>query len=148
MSAIRLPFALVLLLALSACGKAGYDPRGLRHEETLLSVAISDALVIILRPDRQDYQGTAVAVEVARNLEVPNLFMLVNKALPSVDPQSLKDKVEAAYGAPVAGVFPLNEKMMELASGGVYCLEYPDDPFSQQLVRVAELIMSATNERE
>src|SRR5713101_9812392 len=28
------------------------------NEETLLSIAISDALVIILRPDQQDYQGT------------------------------------------------------------------------------------------
>ena len=28
------------------------------NEETLLSVAISDSLVIILRPDQQDYQGT------------------------------------------------------------------------------------------
>jgi MinD-like ATPase involved in chromosome partitioning or flagellar assembly len=117
------------------------------NEETLLSVAISDALIIILRPDKQDYQGTAVAVEVARNLEVPNLFMLVNKALPSVDPESLRERVEAAYGAPVAGVFALNEKMMELASGGVYCLEYPDDPFSRQIEGVAEILMSASESR-
>src|SRR5512147_1498809 len=37
-------------------------------EETLLSIAISDALVIILRPDQQDFQGTSVTVEVARKL--------------------------------------------------------------------------------
>jgi MinD-like ATPase involved in chromosome partitioning or flagellar assembly len=35
------------------------------NEETLLSIAISDALVIIMRPDQQDYQGTGVTVEVA-----------------------------------------------------------------------------------
>src|SRR5262245_20723244 len=35
-------------------------------EETLLSMAISDALVLILRPDRQDFQGTAVTAEIAK----------------------------------------------------------------------------------
>lgn len=41
------------------------------NKETLLSVAISDSLVIILRPDRQDFQGTAVTLQVARKLDTP-----------------------------------------------------------------------------
>ena len=40
------------------------------NEETLLSIAISDELIILLRPDRQDFLGTAVTVEVARKLDV------------------------------------------------------------------------------
>ncbi len=43
------------------------------NEETLLSIAISDALCIIMRPDEQDYQGTAVTVDIARKLEVPRM---------------------------------------------------------------------------
>lgn len=117
------------------------------NEETLLSVAISDALVIILRPDRQDYQGTAVAVEVARNLEVPNLFLLVNKAIPSVDPASLREQVRAAYGAPVVGVFPHSDLMLELASGGLYYLQHPDDPFSREIDAVARTLMATTEVR-
>ena len=116
------------------------------NEETLLSVAISDVLVIILRPDRQDYQGTAVAVEVARNLEVPNLFLLVNKSPPSADPASLREKVETAYSAPVVGVFPQDELMLELASGGIYCLKYPDDAFSHEIETVARKLMVAAGE--
>jgi MinD-like ATPase involved in chromosome partitioning or flagellar assembly len=49
------------------------------NEETLLSIAISDTLVVILRPDRQDYQGTAVTIDIARKLEVP-------KTTPSIFP--------------------------------------------------------------
>ena len=49
------------------------------NEETLLSIAISDALALILRPDSQDYQGTGVTVDVARKLEVPRLLLVVNK---------------------------------------------------------------------
>ena len=41
------------------------------NEETLLSIAVSDALAIIMRPDQQDYQGTGVTVEIARKLGVP-----------------------------------------------------------------------------
>ena len=39
------------------------------NEETLLSIAISDLVIIILRPDYQDYQGTSVAIEVAKKLD-------------------------------------------------------------------------------
>ena len=54
------------------------------NEETLLSIAISDELIILLRPDRQDFLGTAVTVEVARKLDVKSLVMVLNKVLPSV----------------------------------------------------------------
>ena len=69
-------------------------------------MAISDLLVMILRPDRQDFQGTAVTVEVARKLDVPELLLVVNKALPSMDFASLRQRVEDTYHAPVAAICP------------------------------------------
>ena len=110
------------------------------NEETLLSVAISDVLVLILRPDRQDFQGTAVTVEVARKLGVPDLLLVVNKALPSMDFAALQTRVEDTYHAPVGAVFPLSEEMLQLASGGVFCLHYPDHPFTRIVQRLARRI--------
>ncbi len=56
------------------------------NEETLLSIAISDLLIIVLRTDRQDWQGTAVTVDVARNLHVPHLYLAINMVpLPQYD---------------------------------------------------------------
>jgi septum site-determining protein MinD len=49
------------------------------NEETLLTTAISDCLVMVMRPDSQDYLGTAVALEVAQRLDVPNALLVVNK---------------------------------------------------------------------
>jgi MinD-like ATPase involved in chromosome partitioning or flagellar assembly len=49
------------------------------NEETLLSVAISDLLIVILRLDYQDFQGTAVTIDVARKLNVPDMVLVVNK---------------------------------------------------------------------
>ena len=64
------------------------------NEETLLSITISDVLLLIMRPDRQDFQGTAVTVDIARRLEVPKMLLLVNKALSSFDFAALKAEVE------------------------------------------------------
>jgi septum site-determining protein MinD len=111
------------------------------NEETLLSIAISDALLIILRPDQQDYQGTGVTVEVARKLDVPNLQLLINKVPPSFDPDVVRARVEEAYDCPVAAVLPHSDEMMTLASGGIFALKYPDLEITHALRRVAERLI-------
>jgi MinD-like ATPase involved in chromosome partitioning or flagellar assembly len=107
------------------------------NEETLLSIAISDALAIILRPDQQDYQGTSVTVEVARKLGVPRMVLVVNK-LPAVfDRDAVKARVESAYNCEVAAVLPHSDDLMALASAGVFALRYPDDPIATTLKQLA-----------
>ena len=49
------------------------------NEETLLSIAMSNALLIVLRPDQQDYEGTRVTVAVARKLGVPKMMLVVTR---------------------------------------------------------------------
>jgi MinD-like ATPase involved in chromosome partitioning or flagellar assembly len=100
------------------------------NEETLLSIAISNVLVIIMRPDQQDYQGTAVTVEIARKLDVPTMLLMINK-LPAVfDPDEVRAKVEKAYNCPVAAILPHSDEMMALASSGIFSLQYPDHPIA------------------
>ena len=106
------------------------------NEETLLSIIISDILVLILRPDQQDFQGTAVTVEVARKLKLKQLLLVVNAA-------NLKDQLQDAYQAPVAGVLPVSEEMIELGSAGIFSLAYPEHPYSQGVREVAAQILSA-----
>lgn len=112
------------------------------NEETLLSIAISDALLIIMRPDQQDYQGTGVTVEVARKLDVPRLLMVVNKTPTVFDFDEVKKRVEQTYNAPVAAVLPHSDEMMTLASGGVFVLNYPDHQITQKLKGVMKMLMS------
>jgi MinD-like ATPase involved in chromosome partitioning or flagellar assembly len=85
-----------------------------------MSIAIADILLIILRPDHQDYQGTAVTVEVSRHLEVPKMFLIINKSPESFDREALAAKVASTYGCEVAGVLPHAEEMMTLASSGIF----------------------------
>lgn len=107
------------------------------NEETLLSIAISDTLLIILRPDQQDYQGTGVTVEVARKLNVPELLLIVNKVPQAFDLQEVKKRVEETYNAPVAAVLPHSDDLMALGSAGIFALRYPDDAITQGLRQVA-----------
>ncbi len=114
------------------------------NEETLLSIIISDILVLILRPDQQDFQGTAVTVEVARKLKLKQLLLVVNKVLPKLDAANLKHQLQDAYQAPVAGVLPVSEEMIELGSAGIFTLAYPEHPYSQGVREVAAQILSAS----
>jgi MinD-like ATPase involved in chromosome partitioning or flagellar assembly len=104
--------------------------------ETLLSIAISNLLLLILRPDRQDYLGTAVTTDVARKLKVRKMMLILNKVLERVDFVELQRQVETTYALPVAGIFPLSEDMIQLGSNGLFCLKYPEHRFTQALDRV------------
>jgi MinD-like ATPase involved in chromosome partitioning or flagellar assembly len=112
------------------------------NEETLLSIAISDALAIIMRPDQQDYQGTGVTVEVARKLNVPRLVIVVNKTPQVYDFNQVRGQVEQLYGAEVAAVMPHSDEMMALASGGIFSLLYPDHEVSKLYKQVADKLMA------
>jgi MinD-like ATPase involved in chromosome partitioning or flagellar assembly len=110
-------------------------------KETFLSIAISHVLVLILRPDKQDYQGTAVTIDVARQLNVRKMLLAINKAHSQLNLEALKQKVEETYRETVAGVFPLSEDVVQLASEGVFCVKYPDHPISQEFRNVAQQII-------
>lgn len=101
-------------------------------EETLLSIAISDALVIIMRPDQQDYQGTGVTVEIGRKLDVPKMVLLVNKCPSSFSSADVKEQVEKTFNCEVVAVLPHSDEMMTLASRGVFVTKYPDSPITAQ----------------
>lgn len=111
------------------------------NDETLLSIAISDMLLIILRPDQQDFQGTAVTVDIARSLDVPNLQLVVNKALVRYDFDKIRQQVEDIYKAPVAGVLPLTEDMADLGSADIFSLRFPEHRWSKAICGVAESVL-------
>ncbi len=110
-------------------------------KETFLSIAISHVLILILRPDKQDYQGTAITVDVARQLKVRKMLLTINKAHSKLNLEALKQKVEETYGETVAGVFPLSEDVVQLASEGVFCVKYPEHSVSQEFRKVAQQII-------
>jgi MinD-like ATPase involved in chromosome partitioning or flagellar assembly len=101
------------------------------NEETLLSLVISHSLLVVMRPDRQDYEGTGITIKVARGLQVPSLMLVVNKAPPNLDPRTVRATLEATYDCEVAAVLPHSDEMMMLASEGIFSVRYPDHPLTE-----------------
>ncbi len=112
------------------------------NEETLLSIAVSDILLLVLRPDNQDFQGTAVTLELARRLDVSNILLMVNKVPPGMDREALRPKVESAYRAKLSAMLPLNYEIVRVASGGIFINRFPDHPFTRELQTVANRILA------
>jgi len=109
-------------------------------EEAFVSMAISDLLFLILRPDQKDYLGTAITTEVARSLDIPHVFLIVNKALSRYDFDELRRKVVQAYACSVVTVLPLSEDVADMASAGIFSLHDPGHPFSQGVSEIVGCI--------
>lgn len=111
------------------------------NEETLLAVAISNTLLVVMRPDEQDVEGTGVAVQVARRLDVARLWVVVNKCPPSFDVAAVRQQVTDAYAAHVAAILPHADEMLTLASKGLFVLHYPEHPITQDIQRMVDELM-------
>jgi MinD-like ATPase involved in chromosome partitioning or flagellar assembly len=111
------------------------------NEETLLSIAISDNLLIVLRPDQQDFQGTSVTVELARQLEVSNMHLVLNKMLTVMNAKAFKERAESIFKTPVAQVLPLSEELIQLGSDGVFSLMEPEHPYSKGIEALVDLVI-------
>jgi septum site-determining protein MinD len=112
------------------------------NEETLLSIAMSNALAIIMRPDSQDYEGTSVTVAVARKLGVPRMVLVVNKTPAIFDAAEVEARVEKTYDCEVAAVLPHSDELMVLSSEGIFALRHPDHPLTGLYRQIASRIMS------
>lgn len=112
------------------------------NEETLLSMGTSHAVAIIMRPDQQDYEGTSVAVQVARRLRVPRLMIVVNKVPQALVHEEVKKRVEEIYGCEVAAVIPHSDELMTLASQGVFSLRFPDHPVADLFRQLTQRLIA------
>jgi MinD-like ATPase involved in chromosome partitioning or flagellar assembly len=95
---------------------------------TMSLMALSDALLVLMRHDKRDYQGTGIIVELARQLEVAEIFLLMNEVPPSFDNAEFEAKVAELYGCPVAGVLPYADEMAAQARNAIFALKYPEHP--------------------
>ncbi len=117
------------------------------YEETLFSIAVADILLVIMRPDEQDFQGTSVTLDVSKKLDVPNTYLLVNHVLMSVDTERLRTDVEKKYNCKVLSLLPHSEDLLRMASSRVFYLEYPDHPFSKEIDVISDKIISIGGEK-
>lgn len=103
------------------------------NRETMLTTAVSQALVVVVRPDTQDFHGTAVLMELAGRLGVPHVSVLINKVVARLDAADVRKKVEQAFKQDVIGLLPLSDDLLVLGSRGLIASQEPDHPVSLEL---------------
>ncbi|HID27448.1 MAG TPA: MinD/ParA family protein [Methanosarcinales archaeon] len=113
------------------------------NEETLISAAISDAFIIVLRPDNQDYQGTSISLEVSRRIGITKTLLVINKIPSSYELTEVRTSIQEAYECEVIGAIPLFEDLAKTGSKEVFILKNPSHSFSKAISEIAENIMES-----
>jgi MinD-like ATPase involved in chromosome partitioning or flagellar assembly len=111
-------------------------------ETALVTITIADTVVIILRLDQHDYQGTGVTMDLVRRLNVPRVVLIVNEAPATIDFDEIKLKLEQTYQCEVVAVLPYVDEVMALANRDIFALRYPDHPMTIKLKEVTTRLMT------
>ncbi len=106
------------------------------NEETLFAMAIASQVIILLRPNQQDYQGTAVMVDVARKLDVSKISLVINEMPLIFDEQAIKAQVEDTFECPVIATLPHCDELTALASAQIFVRRYPKHSFTDRLKQI------------
>jgi septum site-determining protein MinD len=114
------------------------------NEEALLSMRAVQTLLVVLRPDSQDFEGTGVTVQVARQLEVPRILLVVNQ-LPQIGQrQAVRERAKSTFNCDVVAVIPQSPEFMLFTGDGPFVLRNPDSPVTLALRQVAHGLTSVT----
>ncbi len=114
------------------------------NEETLLSIALAHTLLVVMRPDEQDYEGTGVTIRVARRLGVERLLVVVNKTPQAFNPAQVKAQVATTYECEVAAVLPHSDDLMTLASRRLFVVQYPRHSLTALYEELTTAVLSTT----
>jgi len=113
------------------------------NDDSLFALAFSDTLVVILRPDQQDYQGTAVITDLARTLDIPRVLLVVNTVSKTLNYEAVKKEVEQIYDYEVAAVLPASEHFLGLLNQRIFVLDSPHDPLTLNINQLANKLLSS-----
>ncbi len=106
------------------------------NEDMLLTAALGDVVLSVIRPDNQDYQGAHVTAELMRKLG-SNVHLVLNKVHRRQPPTALRRKIERSLELPVIGVLPFTEEIMFAESQYVFSQKHKSHPFSKKIAEIA-----------
>jgi MinD-like ATPase involved in chromosome partitioning or flagellar assembly len=108
------------------------------NRETMLTTAVSDTLILLIRPDSQDFHGTALVCEVANRLAVPRIYLAANKVTSRLDTEAVKTRIQEAFGHELLGVLGLDEEMASLGSRGLFAARHPAHALTREMEVIAD----------
>lgn len=114
------------------------------NEEGFLAFALTDVLLLALRPDTQNYQDTAVFIDLARQLQVPEIALLATQVEPDINPAQLQASLQATYELPVLAVLAALHPPDRSPYPRLFCQRHPEHPFTQGVQAIAPQLQTLT----
>ncbi len=108
------------------------------NEGTLQAIAVSNAVVLVLHPDKHDFQGTAVTVDMIRRLQIPAIHLVLNDVPDNLNVEDVRLQLEQTYHCGESIVLNHTEELMTLASSQPFVLCYPEHPLTARIKELAE----------
>ena len=93
-------------------------------EEVQLVMALAELVVIVMRPNEQDYVGTRTLMEIGWHLAVPQMALMINEVPQAYEVTAVQAEIERAFGHRVTAVLPHVDEIMLLGSSGVFVNQY------------------------
>ena len=106
-------------------------------EETLTLLAVTDDLLLLVRPDRRDHQGSAVTADVAVRMGVPRPALVLTQVTGTVLDPADRARIEEAFSIPVAAVLPFSREVAEHQGDRPFAISHAGDPWSIALTGLA-----------
>ena len=113
------------------------------NEEALLTMRAVGTLIVVLRPDTQDFEGTGVTVQVARQLEVPRVVLIVNQVPSGGSLQAVRARARKTFDSDVLAVIPQSTEFMGFEEDVPFVVRHPQHPVSLALQQVALALQRA-----
>ncbi|MEO1147591.1 MAG: hypothetical protein AAFY26_18570 [Cyanobacteria bacterium J06638_22] len=111
------------------------------NEEGFLAFALSDILMLVLNLNAQDYQDTAVFIDLAQQLQVEQITLVANQVLPEIDVDQLIASLLTTYQIPVLATLTKVKPIEHAAYPHLICQTQPQHPFSQELRQMATKLL-------
>lgn len=111
------------------------------NEETLLTIATSDSLVVAIKPGNPDMQQASIIIDIARALDIPNLYMIIDNTHPEYDHQSIKEHYESQLQVPVIGILPLSLDVVDRRHEDIFSINFPDHEWSRSIRNISSIVI-------
>ncbi len=113
------------------------------NEEALLAMQSVSTMLIVMRPDANDFEGTGVILQVARKLDVPRPLLIINQLLDTSQVLAVRTRAEKTFGTEVAAVLPYSPEFMTFDGNSLFIFKHAEHPISLSLKQMATSFVTA-----
>lgn len=111
------------------------------NEYVLAANSVSDLTMVVMHMDSQEYQGTAILIDLMSRLSSANAAIVVSNPPKAFAPDSITESIEKTFRHPVVAVLPHSEDMLGLGSRNIFSMVYPEHAYTNAIKHLVDFIV-------